>query len=302
MNHTSLEIFNVVAEEMSIIKAAKRLGRVQSNITTRIQQLEQELDAQLFIRESKKLKLSPQGKQFLVYTKKLLSLAEEARQSLHPQLPGGIFSLGSMECTAASRLSQPLSSFNRSCPDVKLNLATMPTRQLTERVQQSELDCALVALPVIAGKGPQCPEELNGMPLFVEKLVLLLPANMRDIDKIEEIKQGRLAAFKEGCTYRGIALKLLASMANEGAGVQIQDVASYHSMMACVASGNYLCLLPESVLNLLQLPEGLKKIDAGTALTHLIWRKDFESPALEQLRNVLLETSNFENNSPLQPA
>lgn len=294
MNHTSLKIFEVVAEEMSIIKAAKRLGRVQSNITTRIQQLEQELDVQLFIRESKKLKLSPQGKQFLVYTKKLLSLAEEARQSLHPQQPGGIFSIGSMECTAASRLSAPLATFSRTCPEVKLNLTVMPTRQLTERVQQSELDCALVALPVIAGKSVQCPEDLHNLPLFVENLTLLLPASMSHVNKLEDITVGRLAAFKEGCTYRDLARKPLEKASAQGGGIQIQDVASYHSMMACVASGTYICLLPESVVDLLQLPEGLKRIDAGSAVTHLIWRKDFASPALEQLCRILHETSNLD--------
>lgn len=67
MNHTSLEIFTVVAEELSIIKAATRLGRVQSNITTRIQQLEQELGVQLFSRENRRLALTPQGRKFLGY-------------------------------------------------------------------------------------------------------------------------------------------------------------------------------------------------------------------------------------------
>ncbi|CAK6466273.1 hypothetical protein KLEPA_00175 (plasmid) [Klebsiella pneumoniae] len=52
------------------MKAAWRLGRVQSNVTPRIQQLEGELDAQLLIWENKKIRLSPQGKKFLVYPKR----------------------------------------------------------------------------------------------------------------------------------------------------------------------------------------------------------------------------------------
>ncbi|MGF7444003.1 LysR family transcriptional regulator, partial [Klebsiella michiganensis] len=34
MNHTTLEIFKTVAQERSVTRAAKRLGRAQSNITT----------------------------------------------------------------------------------------------------------------------------------------------------------------------------------------------------------------------------------------------------------------------------
>ncbi|VEA99253.1 LysR family transcriptional regulator [Klebsiella pneumoniae] len=48
MNHSTLEIFIQVAETQSVTQAAKRLGRAQSNITTRIQQLEEELAVELF--------------------------------------------------------------------------------------------------------------------------------------------------------------------------------------------------------------------------------------------------------------
>ncbi|MDJ1657171.1 LysR family transcriptional regulator, partial [Raoultella sp. Ech2A] len=53
MNHSTLEIFKIVAQERSVTRAAKRLGRAQSNITTRIQQLEEELDVELFVRGNK---------------------------------------------------------------------------------------------------------------------------------------------------------------------------------------------------------------------------------------------------------
>ena len=43
MDHQSLEIYCSVATELSITRAAKQLGRVQSNVSTRIQQLEEEL-------------------------------------------------------------------------------------------------------------------------------------------------------------------------------------------------------------------------------------------------------------------
>lgn len=48
MNHSTLQIFIQVADTQSVTLAAKRLGRAQSNITTRIQQLEEELAVELF--------------------------------------------------------------------------------------------------------------------------------------------------------------------------------------------------------------------------------------------------------------
>ncbi|HBX8221209.1 TPA: LysR family transcriptional regulator, partial [Klebsiella pneumoniae] len=89
MNHSTLEIFIQVAETQSVTQAAKRLGRAQSNITTRIQQLEEELAVELFVRGNKKMVLSPAGVQFLSYARRILSLAEEAKQALHPTTPSG---------------------------------------------------------------------------------------------------------------------------------------------------------------------------------------------------------------------
>lgn len=132
MNHSTLQIFIQVADTQSVTLAAKRLGRAQSNITTRIQQLEEELAVELFVRGNKKMVLSPAGVQFLSYARRILSLAEEAKQALHPTTPGGSLRLGAMEATAASRLPPLLTRFQQQCPQVDVTLSTRPTRQLTE--------------------------------------------------------------------------------------------------------------------------------------------------------------------------
>jgi hypothetical protein len=72
----------------------QKLGRAQSNITTRIQQLEEELDVELFVRGNKKMALSCAGKQFLDYALRILSLGEEAKQALHPSNPPGACAWG----------------------------------------------------------------------------------------------------------------------------------------------------------------------------------------------------------------
>ncbi len=283
MNHTSLKIFAVVAEELSIVKAAKRLGRVQSNITTRIQQLEQELDVLLFIRDNKKLKLSPQGETFLTYCRQLLSLADDARQALHPHNPAGVFRIGSMESAVASRLNQPLADFSHAFPDVQLQLVTQPSRQLIEAVQESALDCALVSLPVNQHQQTECPQGLSARPLFREDLLMIYPAGYQP-DPQHPLP---LAAFADGCSYRRIAVQTLQAATTEGEMPKITDVPSYHSMLSSVAAGSYCCLLPGSVFALLQPPQGLIVQQAGTAVTQLVWREQSVSLAVEHLLALL---------------
>jgi DNA-binding transcriptional LysR family regulator len=88
-------------------------------------------------------------------------------------------------------------------------------------------------------------------------------------------------------------MQMLQSMQAGGRRIQVQDVNSYHAMLACVAAGTYMCMLPESVLQLLQLPAGLTLLPAGSAVTQLIWRKDYHSPALDHLRQLLAYDANL---------
>ena len=61
MDLADLRIFNTVVRAGGITRAAEKLHRVQSNVTTRIRQLEQDLGVPLFIREGKRLHLTPAG-------------------------------------------------------------------------------------------------------------------------------------------------------------------------------------------------------------------------------------------------
>src|SRR6267142_2223788 len=90
MDLSDLLIFSTVVREASVTRAAARLHRVQSNVTTRIRQLEEDLRVTLFIREGKRLHLAPAGHVLLDYAERLLALADEARNAVQDERPGGI--------------------------------------------------------------------------------------------------------------------------------------------------------------------------------------------------------------------
>ena len=71
MDLDSLEIFRTVVTEGGVIRAAQKLNRVQSNVTTRIRQLEARLGQKLFHRHGRSLVLSPEGRLLLSYTERL---------------------------------------------------------------------------------------------------------------------------------------------------------------------------------------------------------------------------------------
>jgi len=116
MDLSDLRIFSAVVREGGITRAAELLHRVQSNVTTRIRQLEDELGVRLFSRQGKRLVLTPAGQTLLGYADRLLALASEAEAALHDERPRGRFRLGAMESTAAVRLPGPLTLYAKRYP------------------------------------------------------------------------------------------------------------------------------------------------------------------------------------------
>ncbi|HCI3977288.1 TPA: LysR family transcriptional regulator [Pseudomonas aeruginosa] len=279
MDLSSLEIFRAVAHEASVTRAAQRLQRAQSNVTTRIRQLEEDLGVELFLRDGKRMSLTERGSEFLAYAEQLLALADEARQSMHPAEPGGRLRLGSMESTAASRLPALLASYHKACPRVALEASTGTSRALFDGVRARRLDCALVAA------GPGWAGELDGSglrgePLFREELLMILPAEHPPVHDVAEVRLRTLAGFARGCTYRQLAEDSL------GTPLTVQEVGSYHAILACVAAGACVGVLPRSVLQLLGTPP-LRSLPLAEVDTWLVWREGYATAAFERWRGVL---------------
>ncbi|MBG6850021.1 LysR family transcriptional regulator [Pseudomonas aeruginosa] len=279
MDLSSLEIFRAVAHEASVTRAAQQLQRAQSNVTTRIRQLEEDLGVELFLRDGKRMSLTERGSEFLAYAEQLLALADEARQSMHPAEPGGRLRLGSMESTAASRLPALLASYHKACPRVALEVSTGTSRALFDGVRARRLDCALGAAGP-GGAGELDGSGLRGEPLFREELLMILPAEHPPVHDVAEVRLRTLAGFARGCTYRQLAEDSL------GTPLTVQEVGSYHAILACVAAGACVGVLPRSVLQLLGTPP-LRSLPLAEVDTWLVWREGYATAAFERWRGLL---------------
>ena len=277
----ALEIFRTVAEEGSVTRAAERLSRVQSNVTTRVRQLEAELGTPLFLREGKRMALTTEGEVLLGYAERLLALAEEARQALlPPRAPAGRLRLGSMESTAASRLPAPLARLHAQWPQVALELSTAPTRLLLERLRTHALDAVLIAWP----PGQPADPALDTRPVFTEELLLVLPAGHPPVSGPQDVQPGTLAVFEPGCTSRRIAQDWFAPRPQP---MHVLELGSYHAILASVAGGGSAGVVPRSVLDLSPHTALLSQQPITTLPTLLAWRQGYRSAALDALQQVL---------------
>src|SRR3954471_4764600 len=194
MDLSDLQIFSAVVREDSVTRAAESLHRVQSNVTTRIRQLEEDLSVVLFIRRGKRLHLAPAGRVLLNYAERLLALADEARGAVRDAKPRGTFRLGAMESTAAVRLPGLLSEYHRRHPGVVLELRTGNPLVLGAAILAGELDAALVAEPIA-----DAPFEKTFA--FDEELVIVAAAGHPPIGK-NNAPPRAIIVFEHGCPHR----------------------------------------------------------------------------------------------------
>jgi DNA-binding transcriptional LysR family regulator len=282
MELSDLNVFRTVVQAGGITRAAERLNRVQSNVTTRIRHLEEQLGVELFIREGKKLHLSPAGTIFLTYADRLLDLASEAKQSVHDGRPRGLFRLGSMESTASVRLPAPLTEYCRRYPEVTLELRTGNSRSLTTLILRGEIDAALTS-----GTIPESTFEK--IAAFEEEMVIVAAADHPPIKSPRDAISRTALVFEAGCSYRQ---RLEDWFALKGEMPErIIEMSSYHAMLGCAVVGMGISLVPRMVLgtfperkrlSIHPLPPKVNK-----EITWLIWRKGARSPKLNALIEIL---------------
>ncbi len=275
----SLKIFRTVVDEGGVVRAATKLNRVQSNVTTRIRQLEQHVGARLFRREGRSIRLSAEGHTLLVYADRLLRLADEAVSQMRTGKPKGIFRLGSLESTAGTRLAPILSRYHSLYPDVVVELVTGTTGALVTRVMNFDLEAAFVSEPFTA-------PGLEVQAVFEEQLVLVTSRAMHKVSGPEDLGRSTLIAFAQGCSYRKRVEEWLGGAMPE----RVLEFASYQAMIACVAAGTGFAVVPKSVLEALHATRSIRQHPLPKRFSHsrtyLVWNGD-PSPALQGLQSLL---------------
>ena len=278
MDLVELRIFKAVAEQGGVTKAAASLHRVQSNVTTRVKQLEERLGAKLFHRQGRKLVLSSEGKVLLSYADRLLQLSSEARAAVKGHAPHGLFRLGTLESTAATRLPPVLARYHRAYPAVRLELVTGTSGALVDRVLRGEIEAAFVAEPFTA-------KNLEMQHAFTEELVLITPKGHAVVKTPNDIEERVVLAFTTGCSYR----RRLETWLGRSSVVaeRVMEYGSYHAITACVAAGAGIAVVPRSVLRVVgaEAQVGVHALPAqvAKARTLLVWPRGHQSTALSAL-------------------
>lgn len=272
MEIKDFKIFQSVSQHQSISKAAKSLNYVQSHVTFRIKQLEQELNTQLFLRHNKGTTLTTDGEKFQTYVEKILATLNEIERDFDKQASSnGKIDIGIVE--TITKLPMLLSMFRKKSPQISLSLHTDVTANISKKIVNQNLDCGFVT-------GFKHHHNINKVELFKEKLVLISSTEMT---QLEDITSAVFLVFKNGCNYRR---NLEAWLKSENIKKPLLvEFGTMETIIGSVKSGIGISLVPKSsVQNDLengslysyQLPDNYSNIS-----TDFIWNKNYHlSPAM----------------------
>lgn len=166
-----LRIFVAVCDEGGFTAAGRRVGVVQSAVSSTVRALERDLGHELFARTSRRVDLTDAGRALLPEARRALAAADAARDAVDAVRGGlrGTVRIGTMHPRVLRplRLPQLLARFRAEHPDVEIRLLHGPTSaEKLQLVRDGRLDLALV------GAGGPPPAGVRYLPLKREVMQL----------------------------------------------------------------------------------------------------------------------------------
>ena len=166
MNYQDLQIdwlksFVAIVDAGSLSNASIIVHRSQSAVSMQLKKLESALDCTLLVRGSRQFELTVQGQTLLGYARRILDLHYEAQTAFHTEDMQGQLKLGVPDDYAAKYLTPVLKNFAPRFAGVEIELICEQSTSLIPRIENNDLDLALVSRDSVS----------RGVLLFHEPLV-----------------------------------------------------------------------------------------------------------------------------------
>lgn len=282
MEIRQLQIFTTAAQTLNFTKAAMKLGYTQSNITSQIHQLEEELHVKLFERFGKGLRLTSEGKHFQTSAENILEQCERAKGELAPDAFQGVLTIGAAETLCVHRLPKILLEYRKKYPRIEIRVQTESCMQLFHLLRENSVDVALALASKIH------PPDMVVRTLYEEEMAVVVspthPLAQKKTLEPADLSKECFILTTEGCGYRPIVLAALASYNVKPAA--FMELSSVGAIKECTACSLGVAVLPKIAVHDDLLRKKLTELNwNGPHLevkTQLIYHKDkWLSPAIQ---------------------
>jgi DNA-binding transcriptional LysR family regulator len=164
--------FKAVAQHLHFRNAAASLFISQPPLSRQIKELEEELGAQLFLRNNKRVVLTDAGKYFAASVDSMLAQLEESKnitRQIHLAADSGELKIGYISSVYQPHLAEVLKALRVAYPYIKTSLYERPTIKQIEALEQGKLDVGILRAPVQSAK-------LTVQTLFFDPFMVVIPS------------------------------------------------------------------------------------------------------------------------------
>lgn len=221
MNLKQLEAFVQVSESGSFSKAAKELFLTQPTISAHISSLEKELNVRLFIRNTKEVSLSDDGKDLYRYAKQITDLEKAIEERFYMDSDDGkhFITIAASTIPAQYLLPKVLMCYRERYPKEQIKIMETDSSEVVTQVVDHMVDVGFTGT-VLEKK------HCKYIPSYKDELAVITPdtpeyriLKEQNRDDIDWIKRKPLILREEGSGTRKEAEKQL-----KNAGISMEDL------------------------------------------------------------------------------
>lgn len=145
MNTFQLSCFLAVAEYLNFAQAAQALHVTHPAVSQQIKSLEKELGAPLFVRTTRSVSLTEEGKAFLPDAQQIVTLSQRAAKRFSTGLdnPIEMLTIGCYSSACMILLADAFEQLRSMRPALHPNLQTIPFRHIYQRLESGDLDAVV---------------------------------------------------------------------------------------------------------------------------------------------------------------
>lgn len=255
MDLKQLTYFVTTVQEGNISRAAQKLHISQPPLSTKLKELELELDVILFERGSRKIELTEAGRVFYARAASILELLDTTKKELQDYKLGklGTLRIGIVSSISSTLTNDWLKSFHAMYPDIHFNIFEGNTYEQLDKLRNNLIELAIVRTPFSA-------HDLDCAIIKKEKLYAVGEARYFE-DCSDDVLSLAQLADKPLILYRRWE-KLIKDLFNEQQLIPqilcMNDDA--RTTVSMVSSGLGIGIIPESAITLLPNTHMTKKV------------------------------------------
>ncbi len=149
INYELYKVFYYVATSLSFSEASKQLYISQSAVSQSIKTLEKRLNQNLFIRSTKKVRLTPEGEILLRHIEPAINLIQRGENQIMETntLGGGQLRIGASDTICRYFLVPYLSKFHKAYPNVHIKVTNQTSPGCVDLLENGQVDFIVTNYP-----------------------------------------------------------------------------------------------------------------------------------------------------------